>query len=184
MAVIFVVTERELLQRQLEAMEERALTAEQKLADSQRQLQYSNQKVEQQAFLLQQAQENARKTEEKLALVKLRTEDRALDLERRLLEVEAELEEMSEYRDVLEGFQELTVEQQRRHSSQPELSSTGNRILDPKEDGQSQQQKRDIVLTLLRQMSTHGFRTATITPCVASGEDHAQCGDQLSITSL
>ena len=169
-------------------MEERALIAEQKLADSQRQLQYSNQKVEQQAFHLQQAKENGRRIEEKLSLAEQRaeaTEEKCLDLERRLLEVEAELEEISEYRDMLEGVQELTLEQQRRHhSSQPELSS---KIVGPKDDERSHQQKHDILLALLRQLSGHGFRTATTTPCVSSGvesENHAQCSDQLSITSL
>lgn len=180
-----IILEHEMLLRQLEAMEQRALTAEQKLADCQRQLQLSNQKIEQQTFLLEQAQENSARDNERKMLAEQQTEqavEKSLDLERRLFEADADIEGLAEYRDIMAEFQSVLQqqEQQRHHSSQPELSSVGN---PERKDHESSQQKH-VLLHLLQQLLLQDYRRTTTPRASATEERHSQCSDQLSITSL
>lgn len=169
------------MERQLQTAEQRALEAEKKLADMQLQLQEHEQKAmdaEQRVMVAekkrQEAEERAEHLEQAAEVAHKRAElaeENAADLEQKLFVIESDLEELLEYRELIQATQIMTLESP---TSQQELAHSSNGSLK--------------ILTHSCNNSLSGFFIAHDQQQlqeVESLEQRQQCtGDKLSITSL
>ena len=147
------------MERRLQAAEQRALRAEQRLCNVQTQLQEAEHRIEL-------AEQRAQRAEEVAVLAEKKTqmaEENGAKLERKLYEVENELVELLEYRELLHGAERFSVQSP---SHQHELCDDNDSI------------------SIFRQSCNSGYLIPTNSTRSLQVEEKTRCSDQISITSL